>query len=147
MKTGLNFDLLDKAVGSKAVARYVVQVVEAGMELRVNLIREETRNAMLGHQASGRRMSHLLPYGWAADPDDDRRMIPNPYEQKVIKRIISLKEQGLSLRAICRKLHEEGIKARQKRKKVDGEYRYVDGKWAHTLIRKILARAEADQKL
>jgi len=49
---------LEKAVAevtdSIAVGKFVVKAVEAAMELRAGLSREQTQSAMLSHQANGR---------------------------------------------------------------------------------------------
>ncbi len=78
-------DLVEKAVaeatGSKAVGRFARVAFEAAMNLRAGLSREQTSNAMLSHQANGRRrMSARLPFGWCSDPDDPSRMLPDEYE-------------------------------------------------------------------
>jgi len=78
---------LEKAVAevtdSIAVGKFVVKAVEAAMNLRAGLSREQTSNAMLSHQKKGKRMSARLPFGWKADPDDPARMIPYPSSRRV----------------------------------------------------------------
>ncbi len=65
-------DLVEKAVaeatGSKATGRFAKLTFEAAMNLRAGLSREQTSNAMLSHQANGRRMSARLPFGWRSEP-------------------------------------------------------------------------------
>jgi len=123
------------------MGRFFFRLLAIMAEMEREQISERTSDIMQQHQASGRRMSFRLPYGMANDPDDPRRMVKNPYEQKVIRRIIKLKEKKLSLRATCAKLNEEGIKPRQQKKKFKGRTVYCKGKWNHKLISNILTRA------
>ena len=99
---------LEKAVAevtdSIAVGKFVVKAVEAAMELRAGLSREQTSNAMLSHQANGRRMSARLPFGWQADSDDPARMLPCTYEMEIIEKIQAFRQEGLSLRKIAKRL-------------------------------------------
>lgn len=73
------------------------------------------------HQASGRRMSAQLPFGWKTDPDGPKvvnradglarpaRMIPCEEERAVIARILNLASEGLGAQRIKRVLEGAGI--------------------------------------
>jgi DNA invertase Pin-like site-specific DNA recombinase len=138
----IKIEALEKAIGSKAWAHFIVRIIKAAKELRRNLTSEETRSAMLKHQKAGRRMSDRTPYGTMKDPKDPARLVPNDYEQKVIKRILVLHKAGTGPRAIARQLHEEGFTPRKvKRKVAGGEHKWQDGHWHHPLILTIIDRA------
>ena len=147
----IDVESLEKAVaettGSKAVGRFVKLIFEAALDLRKGFMSEQTSEAMLRHQRSGRSMSSLPPYGMMPDPQNRRRLIPNEYEEMVIKRIIELHKEGLGLRAICRKLEEESYRPRQVKKKIDGQNQYVPGTWQHALVGRILKRAKQAEKI
>ena len=71
-----------------------------------------TKSRMQRHQATGRRMSAIPPYGMTADPTDPARMIPEPDEQAIVQRIVALDAAGLGCVRIKRKLEAAGIKCR-----------------------------------
>ena len=139
---------LEKAVAevtdSIAVGKFVVKAVEAAMELRAGLSREQTSNAMLSHQANGRRMSARLPFGWCSDPDDPARMLPCPYEMEIIMKVKAFRQEGLSLRKIAKRLTDLEYVPRKVNRLFKGRTVQVKGKWRHGLIRKILSRIELD---
>ena len=146
----INFGDLEKAVaevtGSKAVGRFARVTFEAAMNLRAGLSREQTSNAMLSHQANGRRMSARLPYGWKADPDDPARMIPCEYELEIIRKIQAFRQEGLSLRKIAKRLTDLEYVPRKVNRLFKGRTVQVKGKWHHGLISSILKRVETEKK-
>lgn len=105
-------------------------------QLERELISERTSEAMLRHQANGRRMSKLVPYGWQVDPNDSKRIIPHPIERPMIERVKHLRELGFTLNEIITVLDAEGFKPRKVKK--DGVM--VPGKWHTEKIRVMLRR-------
>lgn len=97
-------------------------------EYQREITKARTKAKMLEHQAGGRRMSHETPYGWAQDPDDEKRMVACEDELATIVLIKQWHEAGTSLRAIARRLDERGVRPRT------GE------RWHHQQIRRILSR-------
>ncbi len=79
-------------------------IFQAVAEYQREIIRARTRAAMRRHQANGRRMSYHVPFGWRIDPNDASRIIENVREQDIIAKMVNLRAEGLSLRAICRQL-------------------------------------------
>ena len=141
---------LEKAVAevtdSIAVGKFVVKAFEAAMNLRAGLSREQTSNAMLSHQANGRRMSARLPFGWKIDPDDPARMVPDDYELEIIEKIQTFRQEGLSLRKIAKRLTDLEYVPRKVNRLFKGRTVHVKGKWHHGLIRSILKRVETEKK-
>lgn len=94
------------------------------------------------HQASGRRMSANLPYGWAIDPDGPKvvnradglarpaRMIPCEAERAIIAKILDLSAKGLGSQRIKRVLEGAGIPFRGRET------------WARKTITSILRREQ-----
>ncbi len=146
----INFGDLEKAVaeatGSKATGRFAKLTFEAAMNLRAGLSREQTSNAMLSHQANGRRMSARLPFGWRSDPDDPSRMLPDEYELEIIEKIQAFRQEGLSLRKIAKRLTDLEYVPRKVNRPFKGRTVQVKGKWHHGLIRSILKRVETEKK-
>ena len=135
-----------EVTGSKATGRFARVTFEAAMNLRAGLSREQTSNAMLSHQANGRRMSARLPYGWKADPDDPARMIPCEYELEIIRKIQAFRQEGLSLRKIAKRLTDLEYVPRKVNRLFKGRTVQVKGKWHHGLISSILKRVETEKK-
>ena len=75
-------------------------------------------------------MSAQLPCGWRQDPADPARMLKDPQEQSVIRKIARFNSEGLGYREIARRLDQDGYDCR-------------GGVWYHTTIKGILTRAQA----
>jgi DNA invertase Pin-like site-specific DNA recombinase len=104
------------------------QVLQAFAEYERKVIAARTKHAMLRHQAAGRRMSAVAPYGWRVSPDDAGRLIVDHDEQSVVCRIRELHQSGASARCIARRLQVESIPSRGRA-------------WHHTTVTRILARS------
>jgi len=100
---------------------------------RAKLTRLMTSRGMLRNQAAGQRMSRIErpPYGWRADPTNANRIVLDEAEQETIKMIVKLKGEGLTFRAIGRRLEELGIA-------------YRNTCWRHGNVQAILRRAKLD---
>lgn len=81
-------------------------------EYERKVIATRTQVAMLRHQAKGRKMSHVCPYGWQDDPDRPGYMVGNDEERGVIRLIIEQHEAGRSPAAIGAWLVAQGITCR-----------------------------------
>lgn len=121
-------------------SKLIRTILLALAEYQRQITRARTRAAMLRHQAEGRRMSDREPFGWCRDPKDERRLVTNPHEQKIIKRILALKAQGESLRSICRQLTQEGFEPRMVKRKFKDRAVICKGHWYHQLIKAVLGR-------
>jgi DNA invertase Pin-like site-specific DNA recombinase len=121
-------------------SKLIRTILLALAEYQRQITRARTRAAMRRHQAEGRRMSNREPFGFCRDPKDDRRLVENPYEQKIIARMRELKSQGESLRSIARTLHKEGCEPRLVEKKFKGREVRCKGQWRHQLVKAVLNR-------
>lgn len=108
--------LLEAVGGDTILADHLVECtrtfrrsVKTLADLRRDELNAGTRAAMLYYQAQGRRMSDHCPYGWMRDPENPRMMIEHEGEQAVIKRIVELRNEGLSYRTLCKRLTFEGM--------------------------------------
>jgi DNA invertase Pin-like site-specific DNA recombinase len=138
------------------MGKCIFTIMSAFNELDRNQTAMYTQDAMRRHQNSGRRMSHILPYGWRSDPDDDARMLPDDYEREVIEVIADLRLPGfddetgeelarLSLREIAAELTEKGYIPRRIQKEIKGIKTSIAGKWSFGHIRNILKRQGQDR--
>lgn len=151
-KAGIRLHIVD--FGGNAVdtstsgGRMFLTVLAAMAEWERDTISERTREAMIRHQANGRRMSAILlvPYGWRVDHNGPKihgkddvvrpaRLVRDDEEQAIIRRIRALAAAGATLRAIARQLTEEGVPTR------GGQL-----KWNHKTVTAILARPTDPKK-
>ena len=105
----------------------VFSILAALSQFERQLTAERTSDAMLRHQAAGRRMSYHVPYGYMPDPDDTSGIVPNDYEQGIARWIIAQHDGGISLREIARLLVARNVKSRS-------------GTWSHTTVSRIIRR-------
>lgn len=83
------------------------------------------------HQASGRKMSGIAPFGYADDPKDATRIIPNPTEQAICARVCELAAKGLKSMRIKRTLEADKVMCRGK------------SEWNRRTIQRIITRGIA----
>jgi len=116
------------------------KILQTLAEYERKVIAARTKAAMLRHQANGRLMGSIPPYGFMLDPKDGRRIVKNPYERLIINAIKRLHEKGLSLRQIAAKLAYLKYKPRKVKRMFKGKPVLVKGKWCPQTIRLILKR-------
>ena len=116
------------ANGSTLHAKLIRFVILWKAELDREITSARTKLKMRQHQANGRRMSKLPPYGTMIDPADPNRLIPNPEEQHGVATIRNLRAAGMGLRAIAQELERRGISRRGKTT------------WPHGLVKAVLDR-------
>jgi len=117
------------ANGSTLHAKLIRFVILWKAELDREITRARTKAKMRQHQANGRRMSKLPPYGTIVDPADPTRLLPCPEEQYGIQTIRNLRAAGMGLREIARELEARGITRRGGK-----------AKWPHGLVKAVLDR-------
>jgi site-specific DNA recombinase len=138
-KAGGRVITVDGANGDNPQDTLLRQIMAAVSEYEKKVIAARTRAAMLRHQASGRAMSQIAPYGQKEGPverwvdetgrqRERRTWVPDLDEQKIIKVIMAEHNRGEGLRPIARILNEKGLTARGKA-------------WNHLLVRSIVRRA------
>lgn len=116
------------------------KILQALAEYERKVIGARTKAAMLRHQASGRLMGSIPPYGFMLDPENSRRIVKNSYERIIINQIMRLHNKGLSLRKIAEELTNLKYKPRKVRKIFKGQPVYVKGKWSPQTIHVIVKR-------
>jgi len=130
----------EKIDTSTAMGAAFFQIIAVLAELERKQISERTSDAMLRHQANGRRMGSVHPFGWKSDPENPARMVPDENEQAAIKTIHTLRKQGLGYCAIASKLKELGFQPRPLEKIFKDRVVQIKGKWHFGLIRNIIKR-------
>lgn len=136
-KAGAQVAFLQEHVDTATpIGRCFFTIVAAFAELQRAQIRDRTRRAMLNHQANGRRMSDKVPYGWARHSTQPSLLVRDPEEQLAMVRLLQLSRAGLGLRAIGRRLREEGFVSRAR-----------GGVWYHSQVADCLIRLVGDKEI
>ena len=87
---------------------------------------ELTRRALAHKRSKGERTSRDAPFGYRI-ADDEKTLLKDKGEQKIVKLVVSLREEGMSYRKIADRLNTDGIPAR-------------GAKWHATTITRLLTR-------
>ena len=129
------YDLLsvsDSIDTRSASGRLVLNVLVSVAQWEREAIAERTAEA-LSHLKSQGVILGGEALGWSRTTDLDvhgRRVIHDiPLERQTVNRIVELRQQGLSLREICKALETEGWKTKR------------GGKWSPKVVRSVLLRA------
>lgn len=84
---------------SSAVGRMFLTMMAGFSEMERSLISERT-SASLQHRKANRKVYGKIPFGYRVDGND---LVKDPEDIMVVNRILSLKEQGVSLNEIARR--------------------------------------------
>jgi site-specific DNA recombinase len=104
------------------------RMVDGFGEYERALIRSRTKAALRAKRARGEKTGGLVPFGYRVE-SDGKTLREEPQEQRALSRLLALKGQGLSLRAIGRQLAEEGLLPRTAKA------------WAPKVLASLIARA------
>jgi DNA invertase Pin-like site-specific DNA recombinase len=93
-------------VTGNGVSKLFMQMLGAFAEFERGRISERIKATKQRQKAKGEFSGGVAPFGWTYD--DQKRLVPDPAQQAVIKRIRRMTDRGLSPHAISMKLREEG---------------------------------------
>ena len=108
-----------------AAGRLVLNVLGSVSQWERETIGERTSEAMQHKACRGEHTGGRVPYGYSIE---DGRLVENEAEQQVITAALQAKAEGLSLRAIGRRLAERGFLPR------------TGGTWHASTVRQIVTR-------
>jgi len=74
---------------------------------------ERTKAKLRSMHEKGFRTTGELPYGWAIDDFDEKKIVEVDKEQEAIRHMVQWHNQGYSLRQICKLLSENGFEPRR----------------------------------
>lgn len=116
-RTGVAMHLVDLGGQSvhtgSALGRFFLTAMAGIAELERNLIGERTSAALRHKIARGERVG-APPYGYAAS-DAGTVWVPVPDEQRIIRRVRSLRAKGLSWASIAAALNRERVPSKRRR--------------------------------
>lgn len=108
------------------------QVVGVFAELDRRMVVKRLRDGRSAKAAAGRKSTGVYAYGYTAGGKGrDRDAIPQPAEQRAVERIVALRRDGASYRAIAAHLDEEGLRPRRAEN------------WSAMAVRNVAVRAGA----
>lgn len=119
--------LSEKIDSTSPVGKMVFRLLAAIAEFEKDQLVERTRLAMAHLRQLNKRISNLIPLGYDLAPDG-RSLIENPAEQKTVRRIVALRQEGLSLVQIAQQMEREGIRTKN------------GASWYPSTVARILAR-------
>ena len=106
--------VLDTLDTSSPMGRCIFTVMAAFNQLEREHISLKTRDALLTMQRKGFRVGRYAPYGWAIDPEDPKRTVRVPSEQRAITIILQLRDSGMQWKEVIQELHRLEIAPRGK---------------------------------
>ncbi|MBI1372708.1 MAG: recombinase family protein [Phycisphaera sp.] len=115
---------------TSAAGKMLFKLLAVLAEFESDTVSERTKAAMAYKRSRDERTSRFTPYGYTLDVDG-KRLLPDPDEQQVIRKMTQMRQRGQTYRTICRNLEKQGV--RSKRGK---------GRWSPTVVRKIIQRAD-----
>jgi putative DNA-invertase from lambdoid prophage Rac len=107
---GVNLHMIDLGgdVTGNGVSKLVFTILSAVAEAERDRIRERIRDVKSDQRKRKRYLGGIVPFGWQIG--DDGALVKVPDQQRAIQRIIELRRNGLSLRAISASIAAEGVK-------------------------------------
>lgn len=115
--------------GSGPEAGLMRRILDSFAEYERALIGARTKAALAVKRARGEKTGGDAPYGFRVAAD--KMLRPVKKEQRVIERILALRQKGHSMRAIAELLNGDDVPAR-------------GGRWHHNTIYRIVKREAAD---
>ena len=122
------FSITEQIDTDSAIGKFFLTLMGAMAQMERELIAERTRATLAYKLEQGEALGHV-PYGYQRI---NGKLVRNPLEQKIIRRMKRLKQQGKSFRDIADILNKKGILTRSK-----------DAKWHDSTVWYILHRKKS----
>src|ERR1700730_5946616 len=107
---GFSLHMIDLGgdVTGNGVSKLVFTILSAVAEAERDRIRERIRDVKTDQRKRRRYLGGIVPFGWGVS--EDGTLIETSDQQRAIQRIIALRRNGLSLRAISASIAAAGVK-------------------------------------
>jgi putative DNA-invertase from lambdoid prophage Rac len=107
---GVNLHMIDLGgdVTGNGISKLVFTILSAVAEAERDRIRERIRDVKADQRKRKRYLGGIVPFGWRVS--EDGSLTEDSDQQRAIRRILELRREGLSLRAIAAAISAEGIK-------------------------------------
>lgn len=120
--------LSEKIDTTTAAGKMVFRMLAVLNEFERDQISERTRFALAYKRSIGEKTGGDVPFGYRLS-EDGRTLAPDAGEQEAVRLILSLRDKGLSLRAIAARLNAEGYRTKAGRD------------WSAVQVTRVLRRA------
>ena len=90
-----------------SVSKVFFTILAAFAEFERDRIAQRIREVKQSQKSEGQFLGGSIPFGF--DKDSNSNLVPNSEQQKIIVRIVALRNTGKSLRAISELLRSEGV--------------------------------------
>ncbi len=117
----------EKLDTTSAIGEFFFTLMASLAQMERRLIGERTSAALQTKRAKGERVGEI-PFGYSLAPDG-KSLVEHQEEQRALRLIHLLREDGRSLRAISDELNRQGITAKK------------GGAWTHGQVQSVLRRA------
>ncbi len=107
---GISLHMIDLGgdVTGNGVSKLVFTILSAVAEAKRDRIRERIRDVKADQRKRQRYLGGIVPFGWRIG--EDGALVEVPEQQRAIQRIVELRRNGLSLRAISASIAADGVK-------------------------------------
>ena len=107
---GVSLHMIDLGgdVTGNGISKLVFTILSAVAEAERDRIRERIRDVKTDQRKRQRYLGGIVPFGWRIG--ERGALVELPEQQRAIQRIIELRQNGLSLRAISALIAAEGVK-------------------------------------
>ena len=97
---GVSLHMIDLGgdVTGNGISKLVFTILSAVAEAERDRIRERIRDVKADQRKRRRYLGAIVPFGWRVT--EDRALAEDPDQQRAIRRIVELRRDGLSLRAM-----------------------------------------------
>jgi DNA invertase Pin-like site-specific DNA recombinase len=108
-RRGISLHMIDLGgdITGNGISKLVFTILSAVAEAERERIRERVRDVKADQRTRGRYLGGSRPFGWQLG--DDGALIPDTAEQAAIGRMLELRHEGRSLRAIADAIKAEGF--------------------------------------
>jgi DNA invertase Pin-like site-specific DNA recombinase len=107
---GVSLHMIDLGgdVTGNGISKLVFTILSAVAEAERDRIRERIRDVKSDQRKRNRYLGGIIPFGWQRA--EDGSLVEDSVQQRAVQRILELRRDGLSLRAISAAIAAEGIK-------------------------------------
>lgn len=113
-----------------ATGKMIFRVLSALNEFEADLGRERTKLALDYRKSKGLKTGGLVPFGYDA-VGEDKKLVENPTEQRIVRIILRKKAKGMKLLAIANYLNSKGYQTKK------------GGKWYAQTVKNVINQKES----
>jgi DNA invertase Pin-like site-specific DNA recombinase len=129
-KKAFFYSITEPMLDSSSNGQLMMTIMSAVAQHERGMCSDRTKEAKNYKKNRGEYLGGTIPYGLKLG-EDGKKLEEDPRQQKVIKRIVEMRKEGMAYAKIANRLEEDGVPCHEKAKK-----------WWPESIKKICLRAE-----